>query len=66
MIRSHDSWASLKLRLELFSHMHNASILIFAACGEMENARKVFDVSPVKDLESKIFCGLLDYDCQNS
>ncbi|XP_024006139.1 pentatricopeptide repeat-containing protein At2g22410, mitochondrial, partial [Eutrema salsugineum] len=42
----------LKLRLELVTHVHNASIHMFASCGEMENARKVFDESPVRDLVS--------------
>ncbi|KAL1222362.1 Pentatricopeptide repeat-containing protein [Cardamine amara subsp. amara] len=42
----------LKLRLELVSHVHNASIHMFASCGEMDNARKVFDESPVRDLVS--------------
>lgn len=42
----------LKVRLELVSHVHNASIHMFASCGEMENARKVFDESPVRDLVS--------------
>ncbi|KAL1197993.1 Pentatricopeptide repeat-containing protein [Cardamine amara subsp. amara] len=42
----------LKLRLELISHVHNASIHMFASCGEMDNARKVFDESPVRDLVS--------------
>ncbi|KAG7637055.1 Pentatricopeptide repeat-containing protein mitochondrial [Arabidopsis thaliana] len=42
----------LKLRLELVSHVHNASIHMFASCGDMENARKVFDESPVRDLVS--------------
>ncbi|CAN8303055.1 unnamed protein product [Cochlearia groenlandica] len=40
----------LKLRLEIVSHVHNASIHMFASCGEMGNARKVFDESPVRDL----------------
>ncbi|CAA7048477.1 unnamed protein product [Microthlaspi erraticum] len=42
----------LQVRLELVSHVHNASIHMFASCGEMENARKVFDESPVRDLVS--------------
>lgn len=42
----------LKLRLELFSHVVNASIHMFASCCEMDNARKVFDESSVRDLVS--------------
>ncbi|XP_010472229.1 PREDICTED: pentatricopeptide repeat-containing protein At2g22410, mitochondrial-like [Camelina sativa] len=42
----------LKLRLELVSHVHNASIHMFASCGDMGNAQKVFDESPVRDLVS--------------
>ncbi|KAF2557419.1 hypothetical protein F2Q68_00016023 [Brassica cretica] len=41
-----------KLGLELVSHVHNASIHMFACFGEMENARKAFDESPVRDLVS--------------
>ncbi|CAH8337316.1 unnamed protein product [Eruca vesicaria subsp. sativa] len=42
----------VKLRLELVSHVHNASIYMFTCLGEMENAQKVFDESPVRDLVS--------------
>ncbi|KAH0926324.1 hypothetical protein HID58_018580 [Brassica napus] len=42
----------LKLGLELVSHVHNASIHMLACFGEMGNARKVFDESPVRDVVS--------------
>ncbi|KFK35866.1 hypothetical protein AALP_AA4G047000 [Arabis alpina] len=42
----------LKMRFELFSHVVNALIHMFGSCGEMSNARKVFDRSPVRDLVS--------------
>ncbi|XP_010545581.1 PREDICTED: pentatricopeptide repeat-containing protein At2g22410, mitochondrial [Tarenaya hassleriana] len=41
-----------KLGLDFVVHVHNASIHMLASCGEMENARKVFDESPVRDLIS--------------
>lgn len=42
----------LKMGLELVSHVHNASIHMLARFGEMGNARKVFEESPVRDLVS--------------
>ncbi|KAG2328500.1 hypothetical protein Bca52824_011228 [Brassica carinata] len=42
----------IKMRLELVSHVTNASIHMFGCFGEMVNARKVFDESPFRDLVS--------------